>query len=291
VFVVLLVVFSISFTMMTVQYVARNTQWKDLAEDYREKALVATTHMRNTMAVGMAEKEVLQDKIGAQNETLADQRQALDAGQQARAGLELQLAEAQHGLSSSQARETTLTQQLALEKKRGDLNEQQKVELQGQAIDFQKRNTDLNGRVNELTTTVALLRQQIRGLQQQNYAIRDDNEKLRARLKTAGVPDIEEGLVGKPADKVERVEPMVGGAIRGAIASVKGDIASVNVGAADGVRSGMVFVISRKNEYVGTLKISDVRPDEAGGRLTMDPGRQVQRGDNVIDEVGLVRGL
>jgi hypothetical protein len=72
---------------------------------------------------------------------------------------------------------------------------------------------------------------------------------------------------------------------------VQNDIASINVGLADGVREGMVFLISRDNDYVGTLKISTVRPNESGGRLTVDGNRQVQQGDKVIDEEGLVRGL
>jgi flagellar motor protein MotB len=291
VFVLLLTVFSIAFTMMTVQYVAQTQNWKALAGEYRQTALAAATHERNTMAISLAEKEVLLDKIQGQSETIAERSRTIDKLTGDLDQTKLALAKSEHDRASSAARETTLAQQMALEQKRANLNTAQKDELAKQAIDLQRRNADLNSRVNELNTTVALQSQQLNGLQQQNFALRDDNRKLRSHLKTAAIEPLDDSVVGKPLDQVERITPAVSGAIRAQIASVQNDIASINVGLADGVREGMVFLISRDNDYVGTLKISTVRPNESGGRLTVDGNRQVQQGDKVIDEEGLVRGL
>ena len=50
VFAVLLVFFSIAFTVMTVSMVAQTTNWKDTAQKYEEHALVADTNLRNLIA-------------------------------------------------------------------------------------------------------------------------------------------------------------------------------------------------------------------------------------------------
>ena len=99
VFVILLTVFSITFTMMTVQYVAQNTKWKELATDYRQTALASATHERNALAISLAEKEVLLDKIKGQSDTVAERNRAIEKLTQEIDRTKLELAEFKHRLA------------------------------------------------------------------------------------------------------------------------------------------------------------------------------------------------
>ena len=301
VFVVLLVVFSIAFTMMTVQYVARSTQWKGQAEGYRQTALAATVHQRNVMAMSNASQEMLQAAVAGLNASLANQEQAVEELQRQLGDVQQQLGDTQQQLSVSSARETIQTNQWMLEKTRADVNKQQKDGLDQDKLDLQQRNTDLTARVSELTTTIALLQNQVLGLQEQNYALRADIDKFQSGQATASAAGTaaSASIALVPSDGVEAVQPAVAGAIRGAIAGVEGELAGIDVGSSDGVRPGMHFVISRQHvvdgravrDYIGMLTISDVRPSESGGRLDIEEGQVVERGDQVIDEQGLLNGL
>jgi hypothetical protein len=55
------------------------------------------------------------------------------------------------------------------------------------------------------------------------------------------------------------------------------------VGSADGVETGMVFVIYNGSEYVGDLEITDVEPNQSAGRITRTR-RAPRAGDSVADE-------
>ena len=200
---VLLVVFAITFTMMTLQYVARNTQWKELAETYRHGALAAATHERNATAVLLAQLEVMQDKNEELRRTGQSVQQSLDGSNETLEQTSGDLARSTAAVSASTARETSLGKQLELETARANLNDKHKNEGRKQVIVLQQRNTDLIARNNDLTTTVAILQTQVRGLQQRAYALEEDNRKLRAILPVAAGAPFDAATVGKPADKVE----------------------------------------------------------------------------------------
>ena len=62
-----------------------------------------------------------------------------------------------------------------------------------------------------------------------------------------------------------------------------GGYVSINVGTASGVAPGMQFVIYRSGQYVGDLQVENVRPKEAGGKVTLvRSGQQIQKGDRVV---------
>lgn len=85
---------------------------------------------------------------------------------------------------------------------------------------------------------------------------------------------------------VTAMTPVAPTAIRGKVLEVSGDIVTVSVGAADGVKKDMVFVIHRGGEYVGDLQISLVDPEQSAGRLVRSrftPGP----GDLVTDALRL----
>ena len=81
--------------------------------------------------------------------------------------------------------------------------------------------------------------------------------------------------------------PVARSAIRGKVVETDGRLLSVSVGSADGVKENMVFVVYRGKDYVGDLRISTVRPNEAAGELIQSV-RPAQPGDRIADEASLV---
>ena len=66
----------------------------------------------------------------------------------------------------------------------------------------------------------------------------------------------------------------------GRVLAVRGGIASINIGSANGVTRGMMLVITRDNDYVGKLRIAEVSASEAGGMI-VDKRLVAQAGDVV----------
>ncbi|MCD6364523.1 MAG: hypothetical protein J7M14_01480 [Planctomycetes bacterium] len=68
--------------------------------------------------------------------------------------------------------------------------------------------------------------------------------------------------------------------LKGTIQAVKGNIDSINIGSAKGVRRGMELIINRGPLYVGRLRISEVDAQNAAGVVT-DAQVEVKAGDKV----------
>ena len=71
---------------------------------------------------------------------------------------------------------------------------------------------------------------------------------------------------------------------------MQGDLATISVGSADGVKETAVFVIYRGREYVGELRVTDVEPNLAAGKIVSS--RMTPRPDDLVaDELafGLAR--
>ena len=95
-----------------------------------------------------------------------------------------------------------------------------------------------------------------------------------------GVLD-EHGLLAGSRQK--HVAPTVAGEIRGEIIEVDRVYATINVGEGSGVVPGMTFMVYREGgAYLGDLIIEQVRPKQAGGRLTTLVEGEVRKGDAVV---------
>ena len=261
VFIVLMVIFSIAFTMTTISFVARTNDWKALAEDYRAEQLLVESHMRNLAAAHAAEKTVwldakkaLDDRIAsletAQAGHLSEIAERRDEGARLRA--EKSDGEA---LAHRLASELQVAQSGWLEQR------QQRQQIEKRNLELERRNLDLNERVNEQTAQVLVLVQQQRQLEQQVNILREENAKL------AGAGRV--GVGQKPMDLagVKPVAPAAAAPIRGQIVEVRGKLATISVGSADGVQKGMVFIIHRGSDYIGDIEITDVEPNLSAGRL------------------------
>jgi hypothetical protein len=283
VFVVLLAVFAIAFVMLTISHVSQETDWRKLATDYRTASLNAEAGLQAMLASSAAEKLALNEKL----DELAKANQALEAqlqralDQYADAQAELQAAKHQNESNASAL--TKLTGELNIVNAEAAALRQQRNELEKSSLDLQRRNIDLGERIRELSIQVTAMGQQIRQLQQLNFAKDEEIQRLQGGEPSPGAPAL---VVGNPAEGARAVSAPSQGPVRGSISRVDGDLASITVGSADRVRVGMRFVIYDGDAYLGDLQITATEPNESVGTLDNLQGA-VSAGARVVSLSGL----
>jgi hypothetical protein len=73
-------------------------------------------------------------------------------------------------------------------------------------------------------------------------------------------------------------------AINGTVTGVRGDLASINVGSAKGVKPGMQLIIYRGSEYVAKLRVEQVDVGQSAGIISERKQDPIQ-GDKVTDRL------
>lgn len=286
VFVVLLVVFSIAFTSMTVSMVAQTTNWRDTAEKYKQHARTADTNLRHQIAASAAMMAGAKDKMRDDLERIHGLEKELGSGRDRIVGLESTMAGANAEKNTLAAMNSALVDQLQVAEVARAEYRKQRDGLEHRAVDLEQRNIDLNDRVNELTTQVTVLIEQQRQYEQQIHILRAENEKLARRSGMSSSSVALEAPEGAAIPDVLALTPVATTAIRGRVLEVAGDLVTVSVGSADGVKKNMVFVIHRGEKYVGDLKIGVVDPNRSAGRLVRSAAVPAP-GDSVTDALRL----
>jgi len=282
VFVVLLVVFSIAFTMSAISFVVKTADWRKLAEDYKADRELIEAHMRNLSASHNAEKQTWLDVRNGLDRRVAE----LETGNQrlsdeaARAKVDLTTVGTEKNSAESLAR--MLADELKVAQTGWEKLGQQRDALEQRNIELERRNQDLDLRVNEQATQIIAMQQEKKQLEQQINILRDENKKLASAARQPQVAPAETAA-GPAKGRVTPLSETVGSPIRGKILAIEGERTSISVGSADGVEPGMVFVIFRGSDYVGDLEVTDVEPDSAAGRITRTRGTP-RAGDMVADE-------
>ena len=120
------------------------------------------------------------------------------------------------------------------------------AELQNQLVDEQSRQARLQDSLKEEKSTSADYKR----------TIEDLNAKLAALEKVTGKKASDVTAVAAPATRVD-----------GKVTDVSGNLVSVNVGSANGLRSGMQLIVYRGDKLVGMLKLQEVSANQAVGVL------------------------
>jgi len=268
VFIVLLVIFSIAFTTMTISIATQTANWKEVAEQYEQHARVADTNLRNLIAANAAELASAADTARDRLDRIAEIEAELEAARAETEQLRAELRRSAADKSSAEAIQRSSLALLQSSESERDAYLKQRNELEKKSIDLQTRNIDLNDRVNELTANLTVLIEQKRQFEQQINILRTENKRLSraAQLPARGLA-MEEAS-GAAMTNVTARTPVAVSAIRGKIVEVSGDIVTINVGKSDGVEKEMVFVIYRGDEYIGDMKVTLVDSDRSAGRIT-----------------------
>jgi hypothetical protein len=286
VFTVLLVVFSIALSVMTISVVAQTTNWRDAATKYQEHARVADTSLRAMIASSSAELATARDEVRAHRDKIGELEGQVVARGNDLAGSRAELAKVQTELTNAQAMNRGLLNQLQVAEEARSEYRKQRDDLEKRGIDLERRNVDLNDRVNELTANISVLLEEKRQYEQQLNILTAENERLSKATRGGGPTLAMESPGGAALPGVSALTPVAASAIRGRVVEVDADLVTISVGAADGVKSGMSFVISRGSDYVGTLQVVLVEPNRAAGRLTRTSAAPAA-GDLVADATSL----
>ena len=108
-------------------------------------------------------------------------------------------------------------------------------------------------------------------------------EKVSEMEKGGPAPDLEGAVVTPDIGTVLPVSPSSSGpGLKGLVTAVGESLVTISLGLDDGVRTGTVFYVTRGNEYICDLRITDVEVDTSAGVLELvQPGNMPRIRDNV----------
>ena len=288
VFVLLLSLVSIALSMLVVAAFAQQQNWREAAGDWQETALAAEAKARTVSHNAQLQHQRDLDEL----ERAAESITALNGDkldfQNRISELERTETDLSNKLAAEQAQVTSVSGTLSVVN--ASLNREQEYsrKLTQRNSETQRRNIDLNDRVQELTTNLEMASFQVRALQQQVTVMDEQQASIAMGLTPARqIP----GGAGIVEARIPTVRPAslsrMAAPIRGQITEVNGNLASISVGSADGVVTGMTFLVSRydsgKPSYLCTLRVDKVQANQSVGVIE-NPAGQIRPGDAARDE-------
>jgi hypothetical protein len=272
-FVVLLVILSIAFVSGTI--VALNqVDANKLAVDTLSQQL----RDANTKVGTLTEAVEAQRQIALATATQASSQK--DAMQQAANALQMQINDAKAqvaDVSSKMAIQssdlTRLTEALKSSEATKSAYADQIAELRKANDTYLQQNGELNSSVTDLTNKLDVTERERKYLAEQLAQAKDTSDKLSKALNDAGIKvDLADAGVRGGAPKIDAI-------IRDTRQIAGIPYATISVGANAQVTKGMEFsLVSSNGDFLGTLTVDSVEPDEATGRLSGPKVDQVQAG-------------
>jgi len=285
VFLVLLVIGAIALSTASITMTAQTLNWKELADGYRLDAQAVWAASVAESAQSRVTIEQLNSALQAANTQLASAQADLAARQKDLGDLRTEIERLKVKSAGDDATLAKLTASLQVEQNRANQLQEQNQQALARALDLEKRNIDLNDRVSELTSNVNVLENQARVLQQQNYSLKETVTQLREQMALG--PQAAVTGVQAPTGAAQPMAAPAVSAIRGKVVAVEGNVVGLSVGAADGVKRDMAFVIYRGDTSLGRMLVRDVDAQASAGTLDRTYG-PIQVGDLVINEAGLM---
>jgi hypothetical protein len=275
--IVVLVVLVLLATPLFIQQAAVPNNWRTAYNQQEQRLRISETDRQNlALAADTWKQNYLSEK--ARSDELAQQSQ--NEAEQARinlANLRQDLAVRDSQFQQLTANHNGLKAEL---QKAVDFNEQQAKELKQTQTDLANANDQLRqarDKIQEDATQIELLTQS----QRVAAAQLTEKEAELADLKRAGAGA---GAPSGAAAGAPKPVPAAGPRVEGTVTAVKGDTASLNIGAASGVKPGMEFIIYRGPDFVAHLQISLVNASTAAG-VIVDAQREVKQGDKATNKL------
>lgn len=288
VFVVLLTVLSISLSMFVIAAFAKQEKWMESAGDWKAAALDAQAKERTVSANAALEQQralarqlEAERQISELQDSLREKDTDITEFVEQIAGLQNQLTVEQSQVTSAQHLKELIQASFNSEKEFS-------ARLSLRNNELERRNTDLNDRVKELTSQLAMAQSRVMALKEQ-IAGMSGGTTMASTTGTVQIPG-GPGIVQPytPSVAPAQVVSAMTSPIRGEITGVNGGIAEISVGSADGVAPGMEFMLYRSTskssqpEYLGTLRITRVEANRSAGVVEQANG-EIRRGDTARD--------
>lgn len=285
VFVLLLSILSIALSAFVIAAFAQQENWRVSAMDWRGAALAAQAKERAASSNAALEQQRSLARRSQDQQTISELQAQLQTKETEVAESERKLAEAQNSLAIEQAQVTSGTENSKVILAALNHEKEFASKLATRNSELERRNVDLNDRVQEMTTSLTMARSMVRALKQQIESMGMARGSSTDESQIPGGLGIVES--NTPSVESPSVTSGMTAPIRAEVTSVKGDLASISVGNADGVAPGMRFLIYRaggdRPEYLATLRITRVDANESAGEIEMSEG-EVRTGDSARDE-------
>ena len=281
VFVLVLTVASIALSMFVVAAFSQQQNWKQSAEDWQQAAIAAQAKERSMAGVAALEKARGLEMHQRDLETINSTKAELDKSKAQATEMDTALAQAKGQLTVEQQQVTGAQESNKLLQVAVSREKEFSGKLATRNSELERANIDLTDRVKELTVNVEMARAQVRALQQQIAGIEGGPAKSAAPGPNVVEANVQTAASPAPAASIAP--------IRGEVRAVKGTLASISVGSADGVAHGMTFLVYRKGgkggraQYLGSIKITRVDANESAGEIEQSAG-DIRTGDTVRDE-------
>jgi hypothetical protein len=274
---VLLAVTSIVAAVVFTTMAGTHPNWRFYYEQQREayEGLAAENQQLKASRNDAAQK--LNDERAAHAKTKSDADLTIGNQKAEITNLKVQLTQKDNSTSlltdKISALETNLKTQL-------DINNALRDDLGALRLENNKKQEEiisLRDLLTEATARAERLDKNLRVVQRQNEDLGNqlvENNKLLAEYKRR-LPDMAVGE-GEPLPPATK--------ITGTVTAVSDNLASVNVGSAHGVKAGMKMILFRGDQFVGHLKIEQVRVNESAG-IVMNKQLDPMQGDRVTSDL------
>jgi multidrug efflux pump subunit AcrA (membrane-fusion protein) len=205
-------------------------------------------------------------------------RTALSAAQAIVAERDKDIAGKTTQLTLQSADLNRLTEALKASEDQKSRQSEQLADLRTKFDERVSQNADLNAQVSELTNRLDVTERERRLLAEQVAELQTQNSKLGGILKDNNINpnDVVAGGIRGGA-------PPINGVVRD-VRNISGiEYATISVGGADNVVKGMEFKVINRNsgEFLGTLTVDTVEPNESTGRLSGPKVAEIRAGTEV----------
>jgi len=203
-----------------------------------------------------------------------------------------------HAWEQEQQRSRLLAQSAQAARLRGELLNSQREEALRQIARLQQElataRDSATDRIKELQGTKASLEAEKAGMETNlaklTTVVKDDQEQIKKLTKDLGdsrqkISSLNKdyldlkGLLDEATHQAERAQ-LVARSFKEQNTAIKGDVASISIGSAQGIELGMKLMIYRGQEFVAYLTIENVDTGEAAGIIT-DKLFEPKQGDTV----------
>lgn len=263
-FVVLNVLFSIALTAAIVVYVNK----EDVQQNALKSALADRDAARAQALTAQQQLQATRENFTALQQQSNAQANKLNAqivaDQQQIGTLNTQLAQATSNAAAQTIDVSRLTEALNASQSATNQFQTQVASLRTNNDKLVQQSADLNGRVSDLTNKLDVTEKQRRHLAEQLTQTSATNDRLSKIINGAHLtPEQQQMAVNRSG------LPAISGTVRD-VRNIAGvDYATISVGSADGVQQGMEFKVvnSSTGDFLGTITINTVDPNESTGRL------------------------
>ena len=262
-FVVMLVVLSLLTTAATVVYVNK--------EDVQKTALANT---QAQLAAAQAAANTAREDLTAAQQNLAKVQDAANQAAQAAtvdinnrqqeiSRLNVELAKAQSQQATQQLNISQLTEALNASQTTTTALQTELARLRTSNDTLVRQASDLHGSVSDRTARLEVTERERRLLAEQLTQASAENTRLSTIIKNSNLSPQAQTQIAT------RSGPPINGVIRDVRTIADRPYATISVGLADGVQRGMEFkILDRQGgNFLGTLVVESVEPNEATGRL------------------------